>query len=48
MGESSNEDPVERRRVEKDRRIDSDDRRGTGRVETEAESRRQEKDRRKD
>lgn len=47
MGDSSEKDRVERRGGTQDRRIDGDDRRGSGRVETESESRRQEKERRK-
>ena len=47
MSDSSKNDRVERRDGTKDRRHDSDDRRGRGRVESEEDSRRQEKDRRK-
>ncbi len=48
MGDSSDKDRVDKRTGPRDRRDDSDDRRGKGRVETEQVSRRKDKDRRKE
>jgi|TARA_B100002003_G_scaffold128955_1_gene119242 hypothetical protein len=48
MGDRSKKDGVEKRSGNKDRRDTNDDRRGSGRVETEPDSRRKNDDRRKD
>ena len=48
MGDSPDKKRDERRGGTKDRRDESEDRRGAGRVETETEQRRKEKDRRKE